>query len=162
MRISDWSSDVCSSDLLLAGTVPAVAQEIELHGATQFNDNHAFNKALLTFQEVTAACYGTPIKFVLHRNSELGLEKDYFNFMSKGVSVDSAIVSPSHMSTYSKMAPLMDIPFLFRAIDHWNKVLDQGGLDPIAEAVKKKRSEEHTSELQSLMRTSYAVFCLQK
>src|SRR3546814_4505436 len=26
----------------------------------------------------------------------------------------------------------------------------------------KTRSEEHTSELQSLMRTSYAVFCLQK
>src|SRR3546814_4946835 len=25
-----------------------------------------------------------------------------------------------------------------------------------------ERSEEHTSELQSLMRTSYAVFCLQK
>src|SRR3546814_3061978 len=31
------------------------------------------------------------------------------------------------------------------------------------EAVRKQaRSEEHTSELQSLMRTSYAVFCLQK
>src|SRR3546814_9486151 len=58
--------------------------------------------------------------------------------MSKGVSVDYAIVSPSHMSTYSKMAPLMDMPFLFRDIDHWNKVLDQGGLDPIAEDVKKK------------------------
>src|SRR3546814_6901029 len=28
--------------------------------------------------------------------------------------------------------------------------------------VFKKRSEEHTSELQSLMRISYAVFCLQK
>src|SRR3546814_5421058 len=84
--------------------------------------------------------------------------------MSKGVSVDYAIVSPSHMSTYSKMAPLMDMPFLFRDIDHWNKVLDQGGLDPIAEDVKKKadRSEEHTSELQSLMRISYAVFCLKK
>src|SRR3546814_4870562 len=27
---------------------------------------------------------------------------------------------------------------------------------------KRHRSEEHTSELQSLMRTSYAVFCLQK
>src|SRR3546814_5347042 len=26
----------------------------------------------------------------------------------------------------------------------------------------RKRSEEHTSELQSLMRTSYAVFCLKK
>lgn len=124
--------------LLAVGAVPAGAQEIELHGATQFNDNHAFNKALLKFQDETAACYKKPIKFVLHRNSELGLEKDYFNFMSKGVSVDYAIVSPSHMSTYSKMAPLMDMPFLFRDLDHWNKVLDQGGLDPIAEDVKKK------------------------
>src|SRR3546814_7483743 len=30
------------------------------------------------------------------------------------------------------------------------------------EAVGKRRSEEHTSELQSIMRSSYAVFCLQK
>src|SRR3546814_5525775 len=30
------------------------------------------------------------------------------------------------------------------------------------EAKFQKRSEEHTSELQSLMRTSYAVFCLKK
>src|SRR3546814_3407631 len=28
--------------------------------------------------------------------------------------------------------------------------------------VKRRRSEEHTSELQSLMRISYAVFCLKK
>src|SRR3546814_5225768 len=34
------------------------------------------------------------------------------------------------------------------------------GIDRGAEAVA--RSEEHTSELQSLMRTSYAVFCLKK
>jgi len=124
--------------LLTLGTAPAQAQEIELHGAVQFDDNHAFNKALLKFEELTAACYAKPIKFVLHRNSELGLEKDYFNFMSKGVSVDYAIVSPSHMSTYSKMAPLMDMPFLFRDIDHWNKVLDQDGLAPIAEDVREK------------------------
>src|SRR3546814_8647111 len=30
------------------------------------------------------------------------------------------------------------------------------------EALRERRSEEHTSELQSLMRISYAVFCLQK
>src|SRR3546814_8727571 len=30
------------------------------------------------------------------------------------------------------------------------------------EGEKRKRSEEHTSELQSLMRISYAVFCLKK
>src|SRR3546814_3393721 len=31
-----------------------------------------------------------------------------------------------------------------------------------ADAVAERRSEEHTSELQSLMRISYAVFCLQQ
>src|SRR3546814_8688991 len=32
----------------------------------------------------------------------------------------------------------------------------------LAENVSRERSEEHTSELQSLMRSSYAVFCLKK
>src|SRR3546814_3551093 len=36
------------------------------------------------------------------------------------------------------------------------------GADRIEQAVEGIRSEEHTSELQSLMRISYAVFCLQK
>src|SRR3546814_7129773 len=35
-------------------------------------------------------------------------------------------------------------------------------LDWKARGARKKRSEEHTSELQSLMRNSYAVFCLKK
>src|SRR3546814_4516224 len=34
--------------------------------------------------------------------------------------------------------------------------------DEIEQRRKEKRSEEHTSELQSLMRISYAVFCLKK
>src|SRR3546814_10853995 len=34
-------------------------------------------------------------------------------------------------------------------------------VEPVATA-NHRRSEEHTSELQSLMRTSYAVFCLKK
>ena len=67
--------------------------------------------------------YGKPVNFVLHRNSELGLEKDYFAYLSQGISVDYAIVSPSHMSTFAKSAPLMDMPFLFRDMDHWHKVL---------------------------------------
>src|SRR3546814_1826248 len=33
---------------------------------------------------------------------------------------------------------------------------------PTCRAGKRRRSEEHTSELQSLMRISYAVFCLKK
>src|SRR3546814_10575201 len=34
--------------------------------------------------------------------------------------------------------------------------------DDFVEQVRQTRSEEHTSELQSLMRISYAVFCLEK
>src|SRR3546814_5581348 len=37
-----------------------------------------------------------------------------------------------------------------------------GNTQPIEEGAEQQRSEEHTSELQSLMRISYAVFCLKK
>lgn len=116
----------------------AVAREITLHGASQFDDNHAFNKTLLKFEELTKACYGKPIEFVLHRNSELGLEKEYFAYMSQGISVDYAVVAPSHMSTFSKRAPLMDMPFLFRDLEHWNKVLESDALQPIADDISEK------------------------
>ena len=75
---------------------------------------------------------------MLHLNSELGLEKDYFAYMSQGISVDYAIVAPSHMSTFSPMAPLMDMPFLFRDVDHWNKVMEADALKPIADDIYKK------------------------
>ena len=118
---------------------PAAAQQaITLHGAVQFNDDHAFNKALLKFEERVKAHYGKPINFVLHRNSELGLEKDYFAYMNQGISVDYGIVSPAHMSTFSKAAPFIDAPFLFRDLDHWNKVLDQDVLKPIADEIAQK------------------------
>src|SRR3546814_2781287 len=38
----------------------------------------------------------------------------------------------------------------------------RGDRDAAADALLEIRSEEHTSELQSLMRISYAVFCLKK
>src|SRR3546814_4372010 len=40
--------------------------------------------------------------------------------------------------------------------------LDEGHAGVLAHAREAERSEEHTSELQSLMRISYAVFCLTK
>ena len=113
-------------------------QAVTLHGAVQFNDDHAFNKALLKFQELVKSYYGKPIEFVLHRNSELGLEKDYFAYMNQGISVDYGIVSPAHMSTFSKAAPFIDAPFLFRDLDHWNKVLDADLLKPIADEIAQK------------------------
>ena len=123
--------------LCAAGLVQAQTP-ITLHGAVQFNDDHAFNKSLLKFEELVKKYYGKPINFVLHRNSELGLEKDYFAYMNQGVSVDYAIVSPAHMSTFSKAAPFIDAPFLFRDLAHWNKVLDADTLKPVADEVAAK------------------------
>ena len=130
---------VFTAMLALAITSSVVrAETITLHGAVQFNDEHAFNKTLLKFEELTKKYYGKPIVFVLHRNSELGTEKDYFAYLSQGISVDYAIVSPSHMSTFAKSAPLMDMPFLFRDLDQWHKVLDGDALKPIADEVAKR------------------------
>src|SRR3546814_1756169 len=39
---------------------------------------------------------------------------------------------------------------------------DAFGVEPVQDVAEALRSEEHTSELQSLMRISYAVFCLKK
>ena len=125
---------------VVSAIAPAArAQEaVTLHGAVQFNDDHAFNKALLRFEQLVKQYYGKPVNFVLHRNSELGLEKDYFAYMNQGISVDYGIVSPAHMSTFSKAAPFIDAPFLFRDLDHWNKVLDADLLKPISDEIAQK------------------------
>jgi TRAP-type C4-dicarboxylate transport system substrate-binding protein len=117
----------------------AAAQEvITLHGASQFNDDHAFTKTMVKFEELVKKYYGKPINFVMHKNSELGLEKQYFEYMAQGKAVDYAIVSPAHMSTFSRGAPFIDAPFLFRDLDHWNKVLDADTFKPIADEVAKR------------------------
>src|SRR3546814_10198307 len=49
--------------------------------------------------------------------------------------------------------------------DHRGRIREPGGINPVSShgrSHKSPRSEEHTSELQSLMRISYAVFCLKK
>jgi ABC-type sugar transport system substrate-binding protein len=62
---------------LAAPAMPALAQTIELVGASQFDDTHSYNQTMLKFEEEAKKCYAKPIKFTLHRNRELGLEKDY-------------------------------------------------------------------------------------
>ncbi|TMG76765.1 MAG: TRAP transporter substrate-binding protein [Betaproteobacteria bacterium] len=120
----------------LALALPAAAQT--WHGASQFNDDHAFTKALVKFEELVQKYSGKKLNFVLHKNSELGLEKDYFAYMNQGKAVDYAIVSPAHMSTFSRAAPFIDAPFIFRDLAQWNKVLDADLLKPIADEVAQK------------------------
>jgi len=121
-----------------AGPALAAEKEIVLHGAVQFGDAHPFTKGLMKFEELVKQYYGKPVKFVLHKNSELGLEKDYFAYMNQGISVDYAIVSPAHMSTFAKAAPFIDAPFVFRDHAQMNKVIAQDVLKPIADEISKK------------------------
>ena len=121
----------------LAVSLNAGAQAT-MHGASQFNDDHAFTKALVRFQELVDKYSGKKGNWVLHKNSELGLEKQYFEYMAQGKAVDYAIVSPAHMSTFSKAAPFIDAPFLFRDLAHWNKVLDADLLKPVADEINQK------------------------
>jgi len=125
--------------MCVAFAAPAQSQQvITLNGAVQFNDDHAFTKALVKFEELVKKYYGKPVNFVLHKNSALGLEKQYFEYMAQGKAVDYAIVSPAHMSTFSKAAPFIDAPFLFSNLKHWNKVLDADVLKPVADEISQK------------------------
>src|SRR3546814_7656734 len=116
MRISDWSSDVCSSDLTIAGQGQAA---FALEAASPVLD------VLGNVDDNRSGSAGAgDLERAAHRRFELGGIGDQ-EYMLGGGAHDRA-----------------DRCFL--------------------ERVGADRSEEHTSELQSLMRISYAVFCLHK
>src|SRR3546814_7354584 len=123
MRISDWSSDVCSSDL-----VPAC---------------RAARKAPIFFSTATRPTYsctgrGRPVSAGWGARS--GRKSAWSTPRSH------IIVWPSPCAANSRCSDRV-ATMICRA-GRWNQ------------RMKRQRSEEHTSELQSLMRISYAVFCL--
>lgn len=122
--------------LLVYGTL-ASADTITLHGASQFDEKHAYTRMMRKFEELTRLYYSGEheLEFVMHLNSELGLEKDYVAYMNQGLSVDYAVAAPSHMSTFSKMATLLDPPMLYRDAGHWSKVLASDVLQPVVDDI---------------------------
>src|SRR3546814_964602 len=108
--MSDWSSDVCSSDLSRSrADVVRALRHIE--PATSFRSGYAYDNILYVVAgELVAAVSG----------------QSWESFIRDRV---------------------------FRAA---------GMDDSVSDETERFRSEEHTSELQSLMRISYAVFCLTK
>src|SRR3546814_6543098 len=107
MRISDWSSDVCSSDLEPAK--PVIGRQADIG------------------RNVERGCGGRPAVLGQGRIGQRGRCK---------------------AQRHGRNHPVQtDIPFV---------------LGNPADYSTAARSEEHTSELQSLMRISYAVFCLKK
>src|SRR3546814_1092698 len=65
------------------------------------------------------------------------------------------VVPGAHCAPLDGVALVFNVPVAAQALRDALKISP----DP---RVKTNRSEEHTSELQSLMRISYAVFCLKK
>src|SRR3546814_2446593 len=79
----------------------------------------------------------------------------YSYLLADGIGRDAVIIDPvrEHLADYLRLITELELK-LVHAIDthtHADHITALGG-----------RSEEHTSELQSLMRSSYAVFCLKK
>src|SRR3972149_5304117 len=138
MKRSGFLVSIAAAVVAAAFVLPASAEVITLHGASQFSEAHPFTKGLMKFEELVKKYYGKPINFVLHKNSELGLEKDYFAYMNQGISVDYAIVSPAHMATFAKAAPFIDAPFLFRDHDQMNKEIAQDILKPPADELAQR------------------------
>src|SRR3546814_2124166 len=111
MRISDWSSDVCSSDL----------QAIQRQRAHHPRCERADDAGHVAAAPVRAA---EPV-------AKLG-------------GVATLVLPRPHADAAARLAVDLDGEHGRVQVDHVH------------------RSEEHTSELQSLMRISYAVFCLKK
>ena len=119
-------------------TTASFAQEVTLRGASMFDDKHAFTKTMVKFGELVDQYYDGDVKFDLRLNGELGVEKDYANFLQQGVAIDYTIMAPSNMAKFAPSIPLMDMPFLFRDLDHWNAVLSSDVLAPLeAELLEK-------------------------
>src|SRR3546814_4101489 len=126
MRISDWSSDVCSSDLPVQQRGRAIA------------------------------AIGFPVRIVSHPHLAQIEQphhcRDHRLLFRPAVSQIALHLPPQSGQRFAELKAAVVFPrFLGLAI---------GGV--VAVLLASPRSEEHTSELQSLMRISYAVFCLKK
>ena len=54
------------------------------------------------------------------------------------MAIDYTILAPSNMAKFAPSIPLMDMPFLFRDLDHWNAVLSSDVLAPLEDELLEK------------------------
>ena len=67
-----------ATGLLAAPAVLRAQAPITLNGASQFGDEHVFNRCMARFEELVRQYYNRPINIVRHKNSSRGLEKQCF------------------------------------------------------------------------------------
>lgn len=124
------------SAVLLGGVVTAQA-DVTLRGASMFDEEHSFTQTLREFERLVAEYYDGEVAFDLRLNGELGVESDYVTYLNQGVAVDYTILAPSNMAVFSESIPLMDMPFLFRDLDHWNAVLASDAFAPLEDELRE-------------------------
>ena len=95
-------------------------------------------KHCVKFEELVGEKYDGDVTFDLRLNGELGVESDYVTFLNQGVAIDYTILAPSNMAKFAPSIPLMDMPFLFRDLDHWNAVLSSDVLAPLEDELLEK------------------------
>src|SRR3546814_1740255 len=138
MRISDWSSDVCSSDL----------DHIYFQGAPYFDPAHPENYF------ITGSTPSNSDKMATIWGIEAQAERR-FNFLPGALS--GLGIYANYTFTKSKRGQIYNWPYGAPG----EEVYEFSGISfnnqPKHSGTVALRSEEHTSELQSLMRNSYAV-----
>ena len=133
------TAQLVSGAAVAATLFTATAQaETVLRGASMFDEEHAFTKTLRKFEELVGEKYDGDVTFDLRLNGELGVESDYVTFLNQGVAIDYSILAPSNMAKFAPSIPLMDMPFLFRDLDHWNAVLSSDVLAPLEDELLEK------------------------
>src|SRR3546814_1030624 len=147
MRIRYWSSDVCSSDLRCAG-------QVELrHPFTGSDAGHSIERKVLNKIIQKGITMDARKLFNLEGKTALitGGTRGIGFMIAQGlvqVGVKTYVTSRKAETCEEAEAELRKIGEAYAI--------------PADVADADQRSEEHTSELQSLMRISYAVFCLKK
>jgi len=120
-------------------SLTAFAQKpVKLVLATMLPKEHVYFRTLEFFADKVKEYYDGPIEFELHHSGDIGSEKDAFEYMMQGVSVDVSIISPAWMATWDKRASFMDAPFLFKNQAAWEEAMDTEVFKPIADVVTEK------------------------
>src|SRR3546814_6317990 len=144
MRIMDWRSELCSSDW--AAWVNLVDYNIRNVGFVP-----ADQRPMAAGREVAgvvAQCGAGTTGFSIGDRVYAMLP------IGNGGFAEFAAIRAADCATAPGRIGLIDAAAVpLAGLTAWQALFDHGGL---------ARSEEHTSELQSLMRISYAVFCLKK
>ncbi|MEP3346816.1 MAG: TRAP transporter substrate-binding protein [Litoreibacter sp.] len=137
-KLSLFIKGVAVAGALATSATVAAAADLTLRGASLFDNDHAYSKTLIRFGELVNKHSGKDVEFDLRGNSELGIEPDYVNFLTQGTAIDYAIIAPSNLARFAPSVPLMDMPFVFRDLDHWNAVLSSDVLAPLEKVLLDK------------------------